>query len=85
MKFQVFKDGKIDKDFELSAAYLFGADAIPLSASDKIKCKNGAIELIDYRTVPDEVWGVITDAVRVQFMTSVMKNVHLFEDQQVLL
>lgn len=44
MKFQVFKDGKIDKDFELSAAYLFGADAIPLSASDKIKCKNGAIE-----------------------------------------
>lgn len=44
MKFQVFKEGKLDSDFTLSAAYMFGADSIPLHAVDKITFKGGVIE-----------------------------------------
>lgn len=44
MKFQVFRDGKIVKDFSLSAAYMFGADEIPLRVSSSLICKNGVIE-----------------------------------------
>jgi GH35 family endo-1,4-beta-xylanase len=44
MKFQVFKNGKLAEDFNVSAAYMFGADTIPLRESIKIKCKNGIID-----------------------------------------
>ena len=44
MKFQVFKNGKIAKDFALSATYMFGADTAPLRTSNKIRFKNGSIE-----------------------------------------
>jgi len=44
LKFQVFKDGKIAKDFALSATYMFGADTAPLRTSSKIRFKNGSIE-----------------------------------------
>ena len=44
MKFQVFKDGEAAKDFTLSAAYMFGADRVPLRDSNKIRFKNGSIE-----------------------------------------
>ena len=44
MKFQVLKDGRIAKDFSLSAAYMFGTDAIPLHDSTKISFKNSIIE-----------------------------------------
>ena len=44
MKFQVFQNGKAVDDFRLSAAYMFGADAIPLCGADKIRFKNGVIE-----------------------------------------
>ena len=44
MKFQVFKNGKLAEDFNLTAAYMFGADTIPLRESVKIKCKSGIIE-----------------------------------------
>lgn len=44
MKFQVFKDGQLMSDFTLSAAYMFGADSIPLHATEKIKFKNGIID-----------------------------------------
>ena len=44
LKFQVFKDGKPDESFVLSAAYMFGADSIPLHATDKIRVKAGVID-----------------------------------------
>jgi hypothetical protein len=44
LRFQVFKEGEIAEDFELSAAYMFGADTIPLRAINKIRFKNGVIE-----------------------------------------
>ncbi len=44
MKFQVFKNGKLAEDFNVSAAYMFGADTIPLRESIKIRCKNGVID-----------------------------------------
>ena len=44
MKFQVFKNGKLAEDFNVSAAYMFGADTIPLRESIRIKCKNGIID-----------------------------------------
>jgi hypothetical protein len=44
MKFQVFKDGKPATDFNVTAAYMFGADTIPLRDSIKIRCKNGVID-----------------------------------------
>ena len=44
MKFQVFKNGKLDEDFVLSAAYMFGADTIPLYTTDRINFKKGVIE-----------------------------------------
>ena len=44
MKFQVFQNGKAVEDFRLSAAYIFGSDAIPLLGADKIRFKNGVIE-----------------------------------------
>ena len=44
MKFQVFKNGKLDEDFVLSAAYMFGADTIPLYTTDRISFKKGVIE-----------------------------------------
>ena len=44
MKFQVFKNGVIAEDFNLSAAYLFGSDTIALRTSNKITFKNGFID-----------------------------------------
>jgi hypothetical protein len=44
VKFQVFKDGKIAKDFELCGAYLFGADGIPLRGAAQITCRDGVID-----------------------------------------
>ncbi len=44
MKFEVYKNGKIAKDFALSAASIFGADRVPLRDSNKIRFKNGSIE-----------------------------------------
>jgi hypothetical protein len=44
LRFQVFKNGELAKDFVLSAAYMFGADRVPLRASNKIRFKNGSIE-----------------------------------------
>jgi len=44
LRFQVFKNGELAKDFQLSAAYIFGADKIPLRSSSKIRFRNGAIE-----------------------------------------
>ena len=42
MKFQVFKDGKLVKDFKLCGAYLFGTDGIAIRKA-KIGFKNGVI------------------------------------------
>lgn len=44
MKFQVFKDGRLMDNFALSATYMFGADSIPLHATEKIRFKKGIIE-----------------------------------------
>ena len=44
MKFLVFKDGKPAEEFTLSAAYMLGADNIPLHTTEKIRFKNGIIE-----------------------------------------
>ncbi|HIJ69785.1 MAG TPA: hypothetical protein HPP87_00305 [Planctomycetes bacterium] len=46
MRFQVFKNGELARDFELSAAYMFGADRVPLRTSSKIRFKNGSIECV---------------------------------------
>ncbi len=45
MKFVVYKDGKVDKDFVLCGAYKFGPDRIPLRNSGQIKHKKGLIEI----------------------------------------
>ncbi|HPS56131.1 MAG TPA: hypothetical protein PLP05_11080, partial [Sedimentisphaerales bacterium] len=42
MKFQVFKDGSLVKDFELCGAYLFGTDGIAIRKAT-ITFKNGLI------------------------------------------
>lgn len=44
MKFLVYKDGQICKDFTLSGAYLFGADLIPFRHVDGIRFEDGVIE-----------------------------------------
>ena len=44
MKFEVFKNGQLAEDFNLTAAYMFGADTIPLRESVKIKCSKGIID-----------------------------------------
>jgi len=44
VKFQVFKDGTLAEDFNLSAAYIFGADAVALRSANKISFKNGIID-----------------------------------------
>ncbi|MBN1124435.1 MAG: endo-1,4-beta-xylanase [Sedimentisphaerales bacterium] len=44
MKFQVFKNGKSCSDFVISAAYMFGADTIPLHATEGIRFAEGHIE-----------------------------------------
>ena len=44
MKFQVYNNGQLAKDFKLSGAYMFGIDSIPLRASSKLKFKGGSIE-----------------------------------------
>jgi len=44
LRFEVFKNGDLARDFELAAAYMFGADGVPLRAVNKIRFKNGAIE-----------------------------------------
>ena len=44
LKFLVFKDGKPADEFTLSAAYMFGADGIPLPTTERIRFKNGVIE-----------------------------------------
>lgn len=44
MKFQVFKDGKIVKDFALTGVTLFGVDRIPFRSSKYITFKDGIID-----------------------------------------
>ena len=44
MRFQVFKNGVLAEDFNLSAAYLFGADTVALRTNNKISFKNGFID-----------------------------------------
>ncbi|MBN1817564.1 MAG: beta-galactosidase [Sedimentisphaerales bacterium] len=44
MKFQVFKNGKPCSDFVVSAAYMFGADTIPLHATEEVRFVHGQIE-----------------------------------------
>lgn len=44
MKFQVFKKGVLVNDFDLSSAYMFGADGIPFRDLSKISFKDGIIK-----------------------------------------
>jgi hypothetical protein len=44
VKFQVFKDGKIAKTFELYGAYLFGSDSVPLRGNTQITFRDGVID-----------------------------------------
>jgi len=44
VQFQVFKDGKILKDFTLTGAVLFGADKVPFRSSKYINFKDGVID-----------------------------------------
>lgn len=44
MKFEVYKNGKLIEELGLAAAYMFGADSIPLRTAVKIKFENGIIE-----------------------------------------
>lgn len=44
VKFHVFKDGKIAKEFELCGSYLFGADSIPLRGGAQITFRDGVID-----------------------------------------
>lgn len=44
MKFLVYKDGQLLKDFTLSGAYLFGADMIPFRHVESIRFEDGIIE-----------------------------------------
>lgn len=44
MKFLVYKDGQLYKDFTLSGAYLFGADLIPFRHVDDIRFSDGVID-----------------------------------------
>ncbi|MBN1786883.1 MAG: endo-1,4-beta-xylanase [Sedimentisphaerales bacterium] len=44
MKFQVFKDGKVLKDFSLIGVTLFGLDRIPFRSSKNVTFKDGIIE-----------------------------------------
>ncbi len=44
MKFLVFKDGQGVDEFTLSAAYMFGADGIPLHTTERIRFKHGVID-----------------------------------------
>ncbi len=46
MKFLVYKDGQLRKDFTLSGAYLFGADMIPFRHIEAIRFEDGVIECI---------------------------------------
>jgi hypothetical protein len=55
LQFQVFKDGKVDKDFVLNGATLFGADKIPFRGAKYITVKDG---LIDCKTRGSEPAGL---------------------------
>lgn len=44
MKFEVYKNGQLAEDFTITAAYMFGADTIPLRESVKIKSVKGVID-----------------------------------------
>lgn len=44
MKFHIFKNGKLAKEFELCGAYLFGADGIPVRGNAQITFKDGCID-----------------------------------------
>ena len=55
MKFQVFKAGKIENDFVLTGATLFGIDRIPLRSSKHITFKDG---IIDCKTRSSEAAGL---------------------------
>ncbi len=44
LKFQVFKNGEVAEELGLSAAYMFGADSIPLRTAVKIKFKGGVVD-----------------------------------------
>ena len=50
MKFLVYKDGQLRKDFTLSGAYLFGADLIPFRHVDAIRFSDGVIECLKKST-----------------------------------
>lgn len=43
MKFEVYKDGKLDTDYRLGACYLFGGDTVALSSANKIEYNDGLI------------------------------------------
>jgi len=44
LKFQVFRKGKVAEELGLSAAYMFGADSVPLRTAVKIKFKEGVVD-----------------------------------------
>ncbi|MCK5000154.1 MAG: endo-1,4-beta-xylanase [Anaerohalosphaera sp.] len=44
MKFEAYKNGKLIDELGLAAAYMFGADSIPLRTAVKIKFEDGVIE-----------------------------------------
>ncbi len=44
LRFCVYNNGALAKDFELTGAYIFGADTIPLHASTRLTCSDGVIE-----------------------------------------
>ncbi len=50
MKFLVYKDGQLRKDFTLSGAYLFGADMIPFRHIEGIRFSDGVIECVKKST-----------------------------------
>ena len=44
LRFQVFRHGKVAEELGLSAAYMFGADSIPLRTAVKIKFRDGIVD-----------------------------------------
>jgi len=55
VKFQVFKNGTLAENFDLNAAYIFGADAVALRSANKIGFKSG---IIDCRKKTSEAAGL---------------------------
>ena len=44
MKFLVYQDGKLSKDFKLAGAYILGVDSIPVRSERKIECSGGTVD-----------------------------------------